>query len=82
MHVQPRDADPPAPIAQPSPATNPEPMAMGEDAPPKKTSEQPPSTIRAMFEAVRPSEREVGPVKGALKHGAWDEQELAVLREL
>ena len=73
MHVRPRDANP---IAEPSPATNPEPMAMEEDAPPKKTSEQPPSTIPAMFQAVPLSEREGGPVKGGLKYGAWDEQEL------
>ena len=58
MHVRPSNANLPALIAEPSPATNPEPMAVEEDAPPKKTSEQPPSTIPAMFQAVRPSERE------------------------
>ena len=55
---------------------------MEEDAPAKKTNAQPPLTITAMFQALPPSKREEGLFKGGLKHGAWDEQELEVLREL
>ena len=71
MHVRPRDANWPAPIVEPGPATNPEPMQ--EDAPAKKANEQPPSTIQAMFQTVTASHPEEAPVKGGLKL-AWDEQ--------